>query len=85
MRGAARPKLAPSLRVPPSLSSYATRIIPEIPPRFPPRRILHHLAASGLCPKNVIERMAAGGFDGSKCETMEMITGLTKLIVAHKA
>ena len=29
--------------------------------------------------------MAAGGFDGSKCETMEMITGLTKLIVAHKA
>jgi len=39
----------------------------------------------GLCPAEVISRMGAGGFDESKCETMEMITGLTKLIVAHKA
>lgn len=39
----------------------------------------------GLYPEAVISRMSAAGFDGSRCETMEMITGLTKLIVAHKA
>lgn len=38
----------------------------------------------GLCPKEIIDRMGAGGFDMSKCETMEMIHGMTKLIVAHK-
>jgi len=39
----------------------------------------------GLCPAEIITRMGAGGFDTSKCETMEMIHGMTKLIVAHKA
>jgi len=38
----------------------------------------------GLCPKEIIARMALGGFDPAKCESMEMIGGLTKLIVAHK-
>ncbi|KAL1500481.1 hypothetical protein AB1Y20_013138 [Prymnesium parvum] len=38
----------------------------------------------GLCPQGVIERMGSAGFDPSACETMEMITGLTKLIVAYK-
>lgn len=38
----------------------------------------------GLSPAGVIERMGAGGFDVSKCETSEMIHGMTKLIVAHK-
>mmetsp|Transcript_28087 Transcript_28087/g.51537 ORF Transcript_28087/g.51537 Transcript_28087/m.51537 type:complete len:410 (-) Transcript_28087:91-1320(-) len=39
----------------------------------------------GLHPEEIITRMAAAGFDASKCETMEMIRGMTKLIVAHKA
>ena len=38
----------------------------------------------GLCPAEIIQRMAAGGFDASKCESQEMIHGMTKLIVAHK-
>lgn len=38
----------------------------------------------GLCPKEIITRMSSGGFDGSKCESYEMIHGMTKLIVAHK-
>lgn len=38
----------------------------------------------GLCPAEIIERMGAAGFDKSKCESMEMIHGMTKLIVAHK-
>lgn len=38
----------------------------------------------GLCPKEIISRMGAGGFDASKCETQEMIGGMTKLIVAYK-
>ena len=38
----------------------------------------------GLSPKEVISRMGTGGFDESTCETMEMIHGMTKLIVAHK-
>lgn len=38
----------------------------------------------GLCPQEVIVRMEQGGFDAAKCETMEMIKGMTKLIVAHK-
>eukprot|EP00929_Paragymnodinium_shiwhaense_P089348 TRINITY_DN494_c0_g2_i1.p1 TRINITY_DN494_c0_g2~~TRINITY_DN494_c0_g2_i1.p1 ORF type:complete len:396 (-),score=103.91 TRINITY_DN494_c0_g2_i1:366-1553(-) len=38
----------------------------------------------GLCPKEIISRMGAAGFDASKCETQEMIGGMTKLIVAHK-
>lgn len=37
----------------------------------------------GLCPANVTERMVAGGFSPD-VEVMEMIHGLTKLIVAHK-
>lgn len=36
----------------------------------------------GLCPANVISRMSDAGF--VEAESMEMITGLTKLIVAHK-
>lgn len=39
----------------------------------------------GLCPKEIIDRMGAAGFDASKCETMEMIHGMTKVIVGHKA
>eukprot|EP00929_Paragymnodinium_shiwhaense_P089347 TRINITY_DN494_c0_g1_i1.p1 TRINITY_DN494_c0_g1~~TRINITY_DN494_c0_g1_i1.p1 ORF type:complete len:413 (-),score=105.59 TRINITY_DN494_c0_g1_i1:90-1271(-) len=38
----------------------------------------------GLCPKEIISRMGCAGFDASKCETQEMIGGMTKLIVAHK-
>jgi len=38
----------------------------------------------GLCPAGVIERMAEGGFDAAKCESLEMIHGMTKLVVAHK-
>uniref|UniRef100_A0A7S4VLU3 O-methyltransferase domain-containing protein n=1 Tax=Alexandrium monilatum TaxID=311494 RepID=A0A7S4VLU3_9DINO len=38
----------------------------------------------GLCPKEIIDRMAAAGFNASKCETLEMIHGMTKLIVGHK-
>jgi len=38
----------------------------------------------GLCPKEIIDRFGKAGFDVSKCETMEMIHGMTKLIVAHK-
>ena len=37
----------------------------------------------GLCPSAVIERASAAGFE--RCDTMEMIHGMTKLIVAHKA
>jgi len=39
----------------------------------------------GLCPAEIIDRMGQAGFEQSKCETMEMIHGMTKLIVAHKA
>jgi SAM-dependent methyltransferase len=39
----------------------------------------------GLCPKEIISRMGKAGFNEAKCETMEMIHGMTKLIVAHKA
>lgn len=39
----------------------------------------------GLCPAEIIKRMHQAGFDKSKCETMEMIQGMTKLIVAHKS
>lgn len=38
----------------------------------------------GLCPKEIIARMGKAGFDAGKCESMEMIHGMTKLIVAHK-
>jgi len=38
----------------------------------------------GLCPAEVITRLAEGGFDASKCESLEMIHGMTKLVVAHK-
>ena len=34
----------------------------------------------GLCPAGVIERMAEGGFDAAKCESLEMIHGMTKLL-----
>jgi len=37
----------------------------------------------GLCPSEVIDRAATAGF--GKCESMEMIHGMTKLIVCHKA
>jgi 2-hydroxy-4-(methylsulfanyl)butanoate S-methyltransferase len=39
----------------------------------------------GLCPAEVIERMSKAGFTAGKFETMEMIHGMTKLIVAQKA
>jgi len=38
----------------------------------------------GLCPKEIIDRMVTAGFDQSSAETMEMIHGMTKLIVGHK-
>lgn len=38
----------------------------------------------GLCPNEIITRMGKAGFPTGKCETMEMIHGMTKLIVAHK-
>jgi ubiquinone/menaquinone biosynthesis C-methylase UbiE len=38
----------------------------------------------GLCPKEIGDRMALAGFDASKTESMEMIHGMTKLIVAYK-
>jgi len=38
----------------------------------------------GLCPKEIIDRMGSAGFDESKCESLEMIHGMTKLIVATK-
>jgi SAM-dependent methyltransferase len=38
----------------------------------------------GLCPKEIIDRMGAAGFDASKCETMEMIHGMTKVVIARK-
>merc|ERR1711920_745250 len=41
-------------------------------------------AGLGLCPKEVIARMGKAGFDEAKCESLEMIHGMTKLIVAHK-
>lgn len=42
-------------------------------------------AGIGLCPKEIIDRMGAVGFDASRCETSEMIHGMTKLIIGHKA
>jgi SAM-dependent methyltransferase len=39
----------------------------------------------GLCPQEIISRMKSAGFDSSKVETMEMIHGMTKVLVAHKA
>merc|ERR1711972_1148472 len=39
----------------------------------------------GLCPREIITRMGEAGFNESKCESLEMIHGMTKLIVAHKA
>lgn len=38
----------------------------------------------GLSPREVVTRMAGAGFGESRIETMEMIHGMTKLIVAHK-
>jgi ubiquinone/menaquinone biosynthesis C-methylase UbiE len=38
----------------------------------------------GLSPAEIISRMGNAGFDAGKCESMEMIHGLTKLIIAHK-
>merc|ERR1712190_291560 len=38
----------------------------------------------GLCPQEIIARMGKAGFAAAKCETLEMIHGMTKLIVAHK-
>jgi ubiquinone/menaquinone biosynthesis C-methylase UbiE len=39
----------------------------------------------GLCPAEIISRMAAAGFPEDKVESSEMIKGMTKLIVAEKA
>eukprot|EP00405_Crypthecodinium_cohnii_P017603 CAMPEP_0206445244 /NCGR_PEP_ID=MMETSP0324_2-20121206/15392_1 /ASSEMBLY_ACC=CAM_ASM_000836 /TAXON_ID=2866 /ORGANISM="Crypthecodinium cohnii, Strain Seligo" /LENGTH=376 /DNA_ID=CAMNT_0053913421 /DNA_START=140 /DNA_END=1270 /DNA_ORIENTATION=+ len=38
----------------------------------------------GLCPKEIIDRFGKAGFDTSKCDTKEMIHGMTKLVVAQK-
>lgn len=38
----------------------------------------------GLCPKEIISRMGKAGFESSRCETLEMIQGMTKVIIAHK-
>lgn len=39
----------------------------------------------GLCPQEIIARMGKAGFDASKCETTDVIRGMTKLVVGHKA
>merc|ERR1712217_716963 len=39
----------------------------------------------GLCPNEIITRMGKAGFDAAKCESMEMIHGMTKLIVGYKS
>jgi len=39
----------------------------------------------GLCPAEIVSRIKDSGFDESKCETMEMITGMTKVVIAHKS
>lgn len=38
----------------------------------------------GLCPKEISDRTAAAGFDASRTESMEMIHGMTKLVISHK-
>mmetsp|Transcript_33169 Transcript_33169/g.71594 ORF Transcript_33169/g.71594 Transcript_33169/m.71594 type:complete len:391 (+) Transcript_33169:75-1247(+) len=38
----------------------------------------------GLRPKEIIDRLGKAGFDTAKCETKEMIHGMTKLVVAKK-
>eukprot|EP00419_Tripos_fusus_P059790 CAMPEP_0172933058 /NCGR_PEP_ID=MMETSP1075-20121228/220313_1 /TAXON_ID=2916 /ORGANISM="Ceratium fusus, Strain PA161109" /LENGTH=428 /DNA_ID=CAMNT_0013794395 /DNA_START=116 /DNA_END=1401 /DNA_ORIENTATION=- len=38
----------------------------------------------GLSPSNIISRMESAGFNPAKCETFEMIHGLTKLVVGYK-
>jgi len=38
----------------------------------------------GLCPREIIQRMTTAGFEEDACETVEMINGMTKLIVARK-
>jgi len=38
----------------------------------------------GLCPAEIIKRMAVAGFDPANVETQEMIHGMTKVLVAHK-
>ncbi|CAK0911964.1 unnamed protein product, partial [Prorocentrum cordatum] len=42
-------------------------------------------AGVGLCPSEVLVRLGQAGFDPGKCDTSEMIQGLTKLVVARKA
>jgi SAM-dependent methyltransferase len=38
----------------------------------------------GLCPKEISDRTAAAGFDASRTESMEMIHGMTKLVISYK-
>lgn len=38
----------------------------------------------GLCPQEIIKRFGEAGFPTDNCETVEMIHGMTKLVIAHK-
>merc|ERR1711972_1179542 len=37
----------------------------------------------GLCPREIISRMGAAGFDVERCETSDIIHGLTKMVLAY--
>lgn len=39
----------------------------------------------GLSPSEIISRMESAGFDLEKCETFEMIHGMTKLVIGYKS
>jgi len=39
----------------------------------------------GLSPSEIIARMESAGFDQGKCETFEMIHGMTKLVIGYKS
>ena len=69
-------------------SLLASRLIASTSVPGRTKQALQHVTVNadglGLCPAEIKCRMAAGGFDESKVETMEMIHGLTKLMIAHK-
>jgi len=39
----------------------------------------------GLSPSEIISRLESAGFDQGKCETFEMIHGMTKLVIGYKS
>jgi len=57
---------------------------PELGALWALQHVTVNAGGLGLCPAEIITRLAAGGFDPSKCESLEMITGMTKLVIAHK-